>query len=312
VGWRFDERFDVVTDAGHVTVYRHAAPGRPQLLLCHGTGFCAATWAGVGELLANQFELYAFDRRGHGTSSAPDDAYDFLDFARDVACIVDAVGLRDGYAVGHSAGATDLLLCAAERPDAFRRLFVIEPTAMDPAEPDVRAEMAPMHAELLTSFSRRRSVFRSRGEVLERYAGRGVFAGWRPDLLEAFVQDGFRELDDGSVTLCCDPASETAMLRRIFAAMEGTYRAGERIHPFGALERVRCPTLVATTEHSQPIYTTMADVVHRLVPTSSRLRFDGLGHAAAQVDPGRVASEVVRFWRSTVPEGRRAAATMGE
>lgn len=297
MSWQFDERFDVATDAGHVTVHRRAAPGRPQLLLCHGTGFCATTWAGVGEVLADRFDLYAIDRRGHGSSTAPTDAYDFTDFAGDAACVVDALGLRDGYAVGHSAGATDLMLCAADRPGAFRRMFVIEPTAMDPDEPSVRVDLAPLHAELLAGFARRRAVFRSRDEVRERYTGRGAFAGWRPDLLEAFVQDGFVEVEDGSVTLRCAPANETAMLRRIFAAMECTYRAGERDHPFRALQRVSCPTLVATTEASPPIYKTMAEVVHRLVPVTSELHFDGLGHAAAQGDPGRVAAEVLRFWR---------------
>jgi pimeloyl-ACP methyl ester carboxylesterase len=296
VPWQFDERFDVPTDAGHVTVHRRAAPERPVMLLSHGTGFCAAPWAGVAEVLADEFELCAVDRRGHGTSTAPPDGYDFTDFARDAVCVVDALGLRDAYAVGHSAGATDLLLCAAERPDAFRRLLVIEPTAMDPGEPNVRVDMAPFHTEALGVFARRRATFATRQEVRDRYTERGVFVGWRPDLLDAFVRDGFADAADGSVRSRCDPAHETAMLRHIFAAMEGTYRAGEVDHPFDALQRVRCPTRVVTTERSQPIYATMAAIVHQLVPDTSQLHLDGLGHTAAQVDPERVATEVRRFW----------------
>ena len=297
MAWRFDECLEVPTDGGHVVVYRRAAPGRPQMLLTHGTGFCASTWAGVADLVAADFDVFAIDRRGHGLSSAPDDAYDFTDFARDTVAVVDAVGFRDGYAVGHSAGATDLLLCAAARPDAFRRMFVIEPTAMDPDQPGVRADMADLHGEFLARFGERRAVFSSREEVVERYSGRGAFTGWRPDLLEQFAQDGFRDLDDGSVALRCDPASEVSMLRRIFAAMEGTYRAGEADHPFRALAQVPCPVLIARTEHSQDVYEPMADVVERLVPDTAGLLFDGLGHLAAQVDPGRVAAEILRFWR---------------
>ncbi len=45
--------------------------------------------------------------------------------------------LRDAYAVGHSAGATDILLAAAQRPEAFARIFAIEPTVMDPADPAI-------------------------------------------------------------------------------------------------------------------------------------------------------------------------------
>jgi pimeloyl-ACP methyl ester carboxylesterase len=296
VPWGFDAQFPVATEAGHVTVHRRAAPGRPALLLSHGTGFCASTWVGVANAVADEFDVYAIDRRSHGTSSAPADAYDITDFASDAVRVVDALGVRGAYGVGHSAGATDLLLCAAERPEAFRRLYVIEPTAMDPGEPGVRADMAPWHAEALTVFARRRTTFASRREVLDRYTGRGAFDGWRADVLEAYVHDAFAEAADGSVVLRCQPVQEMAMLRPIFAVREGTYRAGRPRHPFDALRRVRQPICVATTEHSQPIYEDMADVVHRLVPDASRCHFDGLGHSAVHVDPERVAAEVRRFW----------------
>ncbi|MCB0999199.1 MAG: alpha/beta hydrolase [Acidimicrobiales bacterium] len=294
----FDEVIPVPVDIGHVAVHRRAAPGRPVALMSHGTGFCATTWTGVAELLADEFELCSIDRRGHGASGAPDDAYEIADFARDAVAVIDALDLHDAYAVGHSAGATDLLLAAADRPHAFRRLFVVEPTAMDPAEPGIRADMAPSHDEALTTFARRRATFASRRDVLERYAARGVFAGWRRDLLEAYVRDGFADTPSGEVTLRCTPAHEVAMLRRIFAAMEGTMAATDDGHVFDALARVERPTLVVTTEHSQPIYRTMADVVRRLVPGATHLHLDGLGHAAAQVDPARVGAAVRRFWHA--------------
>lgn len=292
----FDEVLSVATDAGHVAVHRRRADGRPVVLMTHGTGFCAGTWRGVAEVLADDFEICSIDRRGHGLSAAPDDAYDFADFARDAVAVIDALDLRDAYAVGHSAGATDLLLASVQRPDAFRAMFVIEPTAMDPAAPGVRADMAPYHAEALTTFARRRARFTSRAEVVERYTGRGAFAGWRPDLLAAFVEGGFAEEDDGSVVLRCTPDHEVAMLRRIFAAMEGTYAFAVEPHPFDALRRVTTPTRVVTTEHSQPIYRQMAEVVLRLVPDASHVHLDGLGHSAVQVDPDRVAAEVLTHW----------------
>lgn len=301
----FDEVVHVATDAGRVAVHRRAAPGRPVALMTHGTGFCASTWLGVIDLLADEFDVWSIDRRGHGLSSAPTDAYDFTDFARDAVAVIDALGLRDAYAVGHSAGATDLLLAAAERPEAFRRMFVIEPTAMDPADRDVRADMAPFHAEAIAVFERRRASFASRAEVIDRYTGRGAFVGWHPELLEAFVRDGFADEDDGTVVLRCSPANEVSMLRRIFAAMEGTYGTPGEPNPFDALELVLPPVRVVSTEHSQPIYRQMADVVRRLVPRTTHVYLDGLGHTAAQVDPRRVAAEVLRWWHDDASVGRQ-------
>ena len=293
----FDDVLRVPVAAGHVVVHHRAAPGRPAALLTHGTGFCAATWTGVIEQLAGRFDLFAVDRRGHGTSSAPADAYDFTDFADDAVRVIDVLGLQDAVAIGHSAGATDLLLAAASRPAAFRRMFVMEPTVMDPAEPGVRAHLAPAHAETLDAFARRRATFPSRAAVAERYEGRGAFAGWQPRVLAAFVEAGFADVADGSVTLRCTPVNEVAMLRSIFAAMEGTYRTGEGANPFSSLGLVHCPVTVATTEHSQDIYKDMAAVAARLLPDVTQVHFDGLGHVAPMVDPVRVADEVIRCWQ---------------
>ena len=46
--------------------------------------------------------------------------------------MIEALGLSDIYGIGHSAGATDLLLAAKLLPRRFSRLFVMEPTVMDP------------------------------------------------------------------------------------------------------------------------------------------------------------------------------------
>ena len=256
-------------------------------------------WNGVAELLAEEFSLYAIDRRGQGASSAPDDAYDFTDFADDTVAVIDHLQLRDAYAVGHSAGGTDVLLAAAARPDAFARIWVMEPTVMDPSEPDVRADMAPMHAQTLSVFAHRRAVFGSRDEVRDRYDGRGVFTGWCDDILDAFVHDGFADEPDGSVSLRCTPAHEVSMLRRIFAAMEGTYRGDGATNPFDALRQVPCPVLVLTTESSPPIYRQMAEALHGMVADTTAEHLDGLGHAAPQVDPTRVAESILRFWHTT-------------
>ena len=46
--------------------------------------------------------------------------------------VIEALDLSDIFGIGHSAGATDLLLAAKLLPARFSRLFVMEPTVMDP------------------------------------------------------------------------------------------------------------------------------------------------------------------------------------
>ena len=289
--------FTVPGDAGPLTGLRWGGddPDRSTVLLVHGTGFCASVWNAVALDLVDDFDVVALDRRGHGGSVKPDDTYDFEDFADDIETLIDAFDLDGAFGLGHSAGGTDLLLAAARRPGAFERLVVIEPTLMDPDDPgrDLASSPGPDQAEL-ENMSRRRATFPSRQAALDRLDGRGIFTGWRRELLEAYVADAFEERPDGEVALCCSPMLEGAMLRRIAAAMNGT-------HPAGTFERVReisCPTLIATTEHSNPSYARMADVALRLVPGAFLEHLPGVGHAVPQVAPETVAALARRFWTS--------------
>jgi pimeloyl-ACP methyl ester carboxylesterase len=231
-----------------LAVYRWGRPSasRPALLLMHGTGFCGPVWRSVAEAFASDFVVYAVDRRGHGASSKPADAYHFADFAEDTVAIIDALPLRGAYAIGHSAGATDVLLAAVSRPDAFRCLFAMEPTAMDPAQSGHRTERDDeSREERLAVAARRRSTFASFDEVLERYRTRPAFRAWQPELLEIYIRRGFEQRESGSVSLRCTPELERAMLDHIFRAMDGSYRGDARGNPFATLDRIRRPTRIA-------------------------------------------------------------------
>lgn len=296
----------VAASCGDLVVHRWGVDdGRPAALLTHGTGFCGPVWAGVVEHLRDRFVVHALDRRGHGRSAKPADAYDFRDFADDAVRVIDALGLTAAYGIGHSAGATDLLLASVQRPHAFRCLFAIEPTAMDAAAPARRPERDEPHAAVLASIVRRTSRFAGRAEVVERYRSRDAFAAWRPDLLEAYVDGGFHDLPDGSVALSCAPEIERSMLSRIFAVMEGRYTGdgdGSTVgNPFAALSEVPCPTVIATTAHAEDIYGAMADDARRVVPGCLVHHFDGAGHAVAQEDPDAVAAAALTFWDTGRP-----------
>src|SRR3954471_2075064 len=75
--------------------------------------------------LADTHSLVLPDRRGYGASPASGPA-DFEVDAGDVAAL-----LADGaHPVGHSYRAVRALLAAARRPEAVRRLTVVEPAAL--------------------------------------------------------------------------------------------------------------------------------------------------------------------------------------
>jgi len=288
-------RFSIGPANTEIAMLQWGESGKPPALLVHGTGFVADVWDEVARELASNYTVYALDRRGHGASHKPG-AYHFLDFAEDVCRVIYALELRDIYGIGHSAGATDLLLAAKLLPGRFTRVFVMEPTIMDP-----RAARAggldDASLSRVQSARRRRAEFESAEVVFERYRTSPTFADWTETSLRAYVRHGFVTLDDGRVRLCCTPEMESAMLHPIYEAMTQVYVGDARGNPFGALAGIDRPVRVSTAAKSWPVYKVMASRAVALIPQVSTLVFEDAGHCVAQEAPERVVEAVREFAR---------------
>ncbi len=292
----------LVGDAGaQVAVARWGEPatGKPVALLLHGTGFVAEVWAEVAEALAADYTVYAIDRRGHGLSHKPPaDRYHFQDFADDIRVVVERLDLHDVYGIGHSAGATDMLLASKLAPDRFVRLFVTEPTVMDPHAPR-RASLSQVANASIQGVLRRRAEFDNADDLFRRLRAAPTFTPWTERSLWAYVHHGFARLDDGSMQLRCTPEIEQAMLTPIFQAMEQIYTGDSRGNPFPWFSEIACPVRIATAEQSWPVYKEMAGRAAALIPHASHWTFDGVGHCVAQEAPELMVTALQAFAAQT-------------
>jgi len=82
------------------------AASAPCVLLLHGTGASAHSWRGVLPRLAARCDVIAVDLPGHGFSSMPGaDGLSLPGMARGLGVLLEALGARPAWIVGHSAGA---------------------------------------------------------------------------------------------------------------------------------------------------------------------------------------------------------------
>jgi pimeloyl-ACP methyl ester carboxylesterase len=271
--------------------------GKPPALLVHGTSFVGEMWDEVASALAAGYTVYALDRRGHGASHKPAiDRYHFLDFADDVCAIVEKLDLSGIFGIGHSAGATDLLLAAKMQPQRFSRLFVMEPTVMNPhAKQTDGAGISDKSIAFVQGVLRRQVEFENAAAAYARFRAAPAFADWTESALWSYVRHGFEELSDGRVRLLCRPEIEAAMLRPIFEAMEQVYTGDARGNPFIRLSGIGCPVCVATAERSWPIYKEMSSRAVALIPAARQWTFDGVGHCVAQEAPALVLEALKAF-----------------
>src|SRR5947208_11759287 len=86
-------------------VRRVVDPPAPPVLLLHGLGVGGAVWQSFARRLLPELAAVAPDLRGHGQSDSPPDGYQPLDYARDLATLIEDQALAPLPVVGHSLGA---------------------------------------------------------------------------------------------------------------------------------------------------------------------------------------------------------------
>lgn len=111
--------------------YEEAGSGGPPLLLVHGFGGDHTHLAPQFEYFRRNHRVVAVDRRGHGQSDKPEQAYTIAGFADDLAWLCRELGLYQPVIVAHSMGAIGLEL-AARFPDLPAGLVILDAPFLPP------------------------------------------------------------------------------------------------------------------------------------------------------------------------------------
>ena len=111
------------------------AGGAQPVVLTHSFGGSSAQWAPQLEHLRRTRRAVAFDLRGHGASTPPNDGdYAIESLAQDVGAVLDDLGLPKAVLVGHGLGAKAMLEYAAGHSDRVPGLLLAAPPARIPME----------------------------------------------------------------------------------------------------------------------------------------------------------------------------------
>lgn len=186
----------------------------PPFIFAHATGFHGRLWDYLIRRLSGR-RCLAVETRGHGRSARPDPPYRWRHLGRDLAGLLRGLGVCGAYGIGHSSGGHSMVQAAALVPEAFAAMLLIDPTIF----PVFRySGPAPDFAFTL----RRKNVWRSPEEMIERFRSRAPFVAWLPEILRDYCQFGLLPNGD-HLELACPPAAEASIYEESIAPESNIY-----------------------------------------------------------------------------------------
>ena len=193
-----------------------------QTHLLHANGFCAGTYSPFVKYLADDLHVMASDIRGHGASELPSSKpiLHWNIFADDLKALIEKAMSPPVIGMGHSLGAVATYMAAAQSPELFSCLILLDPTILP------RRMLWAMAVMRIFGFAgkiplakfarRRRQTFQGKKEALKRFAsGRGIFKYWSKDFVEAYLECGLLEKDPQTAVLKCDPELEAQIFEAV-------------------------------------------------------------------------------------------------
>lgn len=174
-----------VRGAGVDIVYREWGPvdvgeELPPLLLLHGVAAHSGWWDHLGPQLADRRRVVAIDLAGHGDSGRRD-SYSIDTWADDVLALVDDLGLRCPYLVGHSLGGIVSMRVAQRAGEQLCGIVVLESVIEDrgatvPGDPrSARSGTLRVHPDRKTALARWRPL--PAGATVPDFTAQHVAAG---------------------------------------------------------------------------------------------------------------------------------------
>jgi 3-oxoadipate enol-lactonase len=101
----------------------------PPLAFINSLGTDFRIWNEVAEILAPDFRILTYDKRGHGLSESGPDENDIADYARDLAALLDVVGVGRATIVGLSIGGLIAQELYRQNPERVASLVLCDTAA---------------------------------------------------------------------------------------------------------------------------------------------------------------------------------------
>ncbi|MDX2139456.1 MAG: alpha/beta hydrolase, partial [Chloroflexota bacterium] len=210
---------------------------------------------------------------------ATDTVRSWRDLADDLLAGLRAHDLRDVIAVGHSFGAVASLVAAAQEPQRFRALILLDPTIFPPHMLFTIRLMQTFGLQsrmpLVNGALKRRARFDTLDEAFIYWRGKRLFSDWSDDALRLYTKSVLHPSADGKLVLRWSPQWEARYYQTILTT---TWRSVSQL-------RGKVPVLTLRGERSDTFFPAAAERLQRLLPDMRYSEIAEHGHLFPHTAP---------------------------
>lgn len=259
----------------------------PLLHFAHGNGFPPGTYRTLIEDLLGSAHVVSMAARPLWAGASPNGVRDWRVLADDLRRALRGRGLAGVVGVGHSFGGTISALAAAAEPRLFSALVLIDPVIFSGWRAHLWEAAKALglggRLPLVRMTRRRRERFPDYQAVRDAYRETEVFATWRPEVFEDYVQAGFVATTDDAVKLRYPREWEA----RIFEISTPDI--------WDELRRVTQPMLFVRGSDTDTFLPNAAERVRRELPAAQVVEIEHATHAVPMERPHEVARLILDF-----------------
>lgn len=189
---------------------------KPIIHFAHANGFPAKTYSKLFSFLEDEFEINYLTRHAHNPKFPVTDNWERLrDELRDE---IKTRYTQKIIGIGHSLGGVLHLLVAAENPELYRQIILLDApiiSRLSSAAIRVLKRMNMIDKFTPSRMTRfRRASWKTKADALEHFRGKEKFLKFDADVLHDYVEHGTIENETG-VKLFFDPKIEAKIYRTL-------------------------------------------------------------------------------------------------
>jgi pimeloyl-ACP methyl ester carboxylesterase len=259
----------------------------PTIILLHATGFLPWLWHPIARELSGSYKVIAPYFCDHRETDPTKGGLSWMKLADDLCQLCDRLEIDRPFLVGHSMGATVMVMAEAVYGPKAAGIILIEPIFLpqDFYKIQITVENHPLASKSIE----RRNFWTDTSEARKYLKSRGLFKNWDEEMLDLYIKYGMVPGETGGLQLTCPPQKEASL-----------FMGGMPYDPWPMLPKVSCPVKVLEGQKSANRSVIDLKKAVSLFPKASYQLIAGAGHLIPMEKPKDMVDIISKFFAELI------------